>query len=752
MELLAPGGSYNSFIASINAGADAIYLGGKSFSARMYSSNFTNEEIASLIKYAHVRDVKVYVTINTLLFEDEFFDAVSFATFLYENDVDGILIQDLGFAHYLHKTMPDLVLHASTQLNCHNLAQAKALKEIGFKRIVLAREVSLEEAKKIKELGVEVEVFVHGALCVSYSGNCLMSSFIGGRSGNRGRCAQPCRHHNCIVYKDEELTNYAISTKDLQTLEYIKKYQEIGIDSLKIEGRMKREEYVYQVVSSYRKAIDEKDVSFYLEEDKIKRLFNREFTKGYILDESRTKVLNQDVPSNLGVRLGRVVEVKNNFIYMLLEDNVHVGDGIKFLNEDLDGMLLTRFSINKDFVKSAKKGDIISFSRNNLNIKRGTLVNKTTDYLLNEELQNKMNIKKLIPLELTISGKINKPLIISLKDGKGNEIEYQSDFTLEEVKKNPTSKERIIEQMRKVDDAPFYFSKVNYLIEDEVFVPISLLNAARRIALEMITKKRENYNHYSLRIKPYSISLEESNTSLKLMQVENLDQYLLIKDKGYLTVTNKEKGVSSDYIFNKRIDHLDESELQDGEITSYYKERKDGFNILSCYGNVTNSYTLDFYFEKGYKLVFYSLECSKRQILMISEAFRRRHGFYPNVGIHLYGHIDYMIMKSCPLASAHKLSKDHCNLCKKNPYYLKDHLNVTFPILTNEDCTTRILSNRPVSLISKMDELEGLHINNYIVSFTIENVSQMEKVIASLEAKTSVSSKDFFGHYINEVE
>ena len=137
---------------------------------------------------------------------------------------------------------------------------------------------------------------------------------------------------------------------------------------------------------------------------------------------------------------------------------------------------------------------------------------------------------------------------------------------------------------------------------------------------------------------------------------------------------------------------------------------------------------------------------------MISEAFRRRHGFYPNVGIHLYGHIDYMIMKSCPLASAHKLSKDHCNLCKKNPYYLKDHLNVTFPILTNEDCTTRILSNRPVSLISKIDELEGLHINNYIVSFTIENVSQMEKVIASLEAKTSVSSKDFFGHYINEGE
>ena len=205
MELLAPGGNYNSFIAAINAGADAIYLGGKCFSARAYSSNFEKEEIAELIKYAHVRNVKVYVTINTLIFEDEFFDAVSFASFLYQNDVDGLLLQDLGLASYLHKVYPDLILHASTQLSCHNIIEAKSLINLGFKRIVLAREVSLLEAKKIKELGVEVEVFVQGALCVSYSGNCLMSSFIGGRSGNRGRCAQPCRHQVKLVSKNKEL-------------------------------------------------------------------------------------------------------------------------------------------------------------------------------------------------------------------------------------------------------------------------------------------------------------------------------------------------------------------------------------------------------------------------------------------------------------------------------------------------------------------------------------------------------------------
>ena len=186
IELLSPAGSLESYKAAISAGTDAIYLGGKSFSARAYASNFSNEEIKGLIEYAHQRDVKVYITVNTLIFEDEFKQAVEFIDFLYKNDVDGVLLQDLGLAYYLHTVYPELILHASTQLNCHNVAEAKALINLGFKRIVLAREVSIEEAKKIKDLGVEVEVFVHGALCVSYSGQCLMSSFIGNRSGNRG--------------------------------------------------------------------------------------------------------------------------------------------------------------------------------------------------------------------------------------------------------------------------------------------------------------------------------------------------------------------------------------------------------------------------------------------------------------------------------------------------------------------------------------------------------------------------------------
>ena len=259
---------------------------------------------------------------------------------------------------------------------------------------------------------------------------------------------------------------------------------------------MKREEYVYQVVSSYRKAIDLVDINYEQEIDRIKRLFNRNFTKGYIFNESRTKLFNQNTSSNIGVRLGKVVKVKNNFIYMLLEDDVHVGDGIKFLNKKLDGMLLTRFSIDKEVVKQASKGDIISFSRNNLVIEVGTIVNKTSDYLLNEDIGSKIKINKLIPLKLKLQGKENTPLTITLEDERNNVIEYQSSFILESAKNNPTTKERIITQLKKVDEFPYYYQEIDYQLSDNLFVPISLLYSARRIALDLMNKKRENFNHY----------------------------------------------------------------------------------------------------------------------------------------------------------------------------------------------------------------------------------------------------------------
>lgn len=750
IELLAPAGNYNSFIAAINAGADAIYLGGKNFSARAYSSNFTNEEIAKLIKYAHIRDVKVYVTVNTLIFEDEFFEAVEFVKFLYLNDVDGILLQDLGLAHYLHQIMPDLVLHASTQLNCHNLIMAKSLINLGFKRIVLAREVSLEEAKRIKELGVEVEVFVQGALCVSYSGSCLMSSFIGGRSGNRGKCAQPCRNHVTVGYSNNEKKDYAISTKDLMTLDLIDQYQKIGIDSLKIEGRMKKEEYIFQVVSSYRQAIDH-NLDYQKEKNKIMSLFNRKFTHGYIFNESRTKVLNQDTPSNLGTPLGTIINVQGNIIQVRLEDDVHIKDGIKFINKDLDGMLLTYFEVNRVSKEKAKKGEVISFKVGSFKLKVGTKVNKTTSFVLEQEIDEKIkNQKKLIPLQLTISGNIGEFLKVKIIDNRGQEINYQSSLKLEKAINNGTSKERIISQMSKFDDAPYYYSHIDYLIEDLVFVPISSLNEVRKEVLDLVNKQRENLNHYSNRIESYKCDLSLKNQEMTILKVENKDQFEALKDLPY-KLSYSDSSLNSSFTFLKRIDHNDDSYLRGNQITSYYKETE-GKGIYSYYGNVTNSYTLDLLFKNYYDIVFASVECSKKQLIMMNEAFKKRHGVYPCLGVLVYGHIDYMIMKSCPIASSNNLEHDHCNLCRQNKYYLKDRMNVKFPIITNQDCISRILSNRPISLTSKIDELRDNHFQIFMLDFTFENPSECLKVIDKFEKKERISEKDFYGHYLNQVD
>jgi len=253
VELLAPCGGYESFLAAVNAGADAVYLGGREFGARAYAENFLEEELVSVIRQAHLFGVKVYLTVNTLVKEREFSKIYDYMLPLYQAGLDGAIVQDMGVFSCLKRNFPDLKLHASTQMSITGAYGAAYLKEAGCERIVPARELSLQEIRAIKEeVSVEIEAFIHGAMCYCYSGLCLMSSMIGGRSGNRGRCAQPCR----LPYKTAGKEGYFLSLKDMNTLEHIPELIEAGIDSFKIEGRMKRPEYVAGVVSVYRKYID----------------------------------------------------------------------------------------------------------------------------------------------------------------------------------------------------------------------------------------------------------------------------------------------------------------------------------------------------------------------------------------------------------------------------------------------------------------------------------------------------------------
>ena len=259
IELLAPAGSLEALKVAIASGADAVYISGKSFGARAFATNFTNDEIKKAVLYAHMFERKIYVTINTIVFDDEFEELSRYIDFLYEACVDAIIVQDLGVLHLIKAKYPDFLVHASTQMSIYNEQGIENLKKLGISRAILARETNIGTVRKLSSLGMEIEIFIHGALCYSYSGNCLMSYVHGGRSGNRGACAQPCRKKYSLFENNKLIVDKKsiLSMKDLQTINDLDKIIDSGVKSLKIEGRMKSLEYVKNVVATYRKKIDE---------------------------------------------------------------------------------------------------------------------------------------------------------------------------------------------------------------------------------------------------------------------------------------------------------------------------------------------------------------------------------------------------------------------------------------------------------------------------------------------------------------
>ena len=365
IELSAPAGDIKCLKAAIEGGADAIYLGGKNFGARAFSKNFSDEEIVEAIKLAHLYGVKIYVTVNTLVYDKEVDSFIKYIEFLHKNNVDAILLQDLGMLDLIRKTYPNLEVHASTQMHIHNLDGVKLMENLGVKRVVLARETSIDDIKHIRQnSNIELEVFVHGALCVSYSGQCLMSYFKQERSANQGECEGSCRLRYNVLNKDKIIDSnvYALSLKDLNSLENIGRLIDVGVSSLKIEGRMKSAAYVYLVTSLYRKAIDSYYKNKKVEIDgkilhDLKIVFNREYTKdllkGDILNPNNINDtdakefvnehyyeqfiidrLNKDdfftdresailfgIPSNLieGILVGREYEKNNNMLNEIKE-------------------------------------------------------------------------------------------------------------------------------------------------------------------------------------------------------------------------------------------------------------------------------------------------------------------------------------------------------------------------------------------------------------------------------------------------
>ncbi len=748
IELLAPAGDWEALVGAINAGANAIYLAGKKFGARSSAPNFSEEEIEEAIRYAHLRNVLIYVTINTLIYDDEIEELLRYTDFLVNNHVDALIIQDLGIMDLFLHRYPDTDIHASTQMNTMNVDQAKLLKALGIKRIILAREVSIDDIKEIKNaVDIELEVFVHGALCVSYSGNCFFSSMIGGRSGNRGECAQPCRLPYSLLKEENVLeeNTYLMSTKDLMTIERIDELINAGVTSMKIEGRMRKAEYVIQSVLSYRKAInnhyEKNNINLGDEIIKLKKVFNREYTEGYLFNSDPKTINNPYRPNHMGVFIGEVTDYKSGKVSIKLEESIGLNDGIRFVGTKDFGLGISRILKDNQTYKYASSGQTIMIDSPQ-QIEVGSKVFKTLDAELEKTLKEYLDVNmKIIFISGEIKAYVGEPILMRVIDDQNTIYEINSEYVIMAAKNKPILKEDIIHHMTKFGNTPFEWSSLVVDTDSNGFIPVKILNDLRRDITDTITKNRIN-------LKPKTIikTNVKGSTPLNLdtpqiiANVLTKDQNRAVKDAGFRNIYINEDLISflplenhNNIIVKKRriwrnTDIISsQKNLAISDVGHLYSRDKLSNIITDEFLNVTNRYSLNFLYKMGVKRVTVSPEMTKTRIETLKNNFFIEFNWEPNLEKNVYGHEELMISKYCPIAKTYNTSPQ-CNLCQINQYYLLDRMNAKYPLVNDGICNIKVLHSKPLNLIDYLPYLLSIGINSLRLNFTIEDYNTTYKI------------------------
>lgn len=625
MELLCPAGNKESLIAAINSGANAVYLSGKKFGARAFAANFSNEELKEAIRIGKVYGVKIYVTMNTLVKENEIEEFLEQVEFLYSNGVDAILMQDFGMICLCLKKYPNLEIHASTQAHNSSLQGIDFLYKLGVKRVVLPREMSLDEIKLIKT-PIEKEVFIHGALCVSYSGRCLMSQVLGGRSGNRGECAGCCRF-KWKLYKSDKLLKegYLLSMKELNLSEDILRLIPY-VDSLKIEGRMKSPTYVSFITSYYRKILDGEKITD-IDRENLQSLFYRGYTKGHLLNNK--DLVNTKSPNHIGLPIGKVIDVTDSKITILLDKELAQEDGIRFL-ESGKGLIVNYLYDMKDRLisKGSPKQKII------LDNKVGLTTLDTVSLTTNHKLITKFdNITKKVDIAIKVIAKINEPLEISFI--KDNIIIKEKGNIVERANSAIVTKERIISQVKKLGNTPFNCHEIDVLLDDDIFIPMGEINVLRRTLTErLIGKLMMNFKEPVIK----DINLDYINSNdIDINNYKSIEECQFdIKDR---------KGIIHEII--------------DGR-------EKDFIAASSC--NITNSYTAYFLSYYGYKGVFLSTELTDYELNYLASKIKEK----TSIKLFVENNINNKVMT---------IKGNILNIDKSNDYYLVDPKNRKFKVI-----------------------------------------------------------------------
>lgn len=659
-EILAPVGNLDMLYAGIAAGADAFYLALDDFGARAYAENFTLENIEEIIDYAHFFERKVFVTMNTLLKDSEINKAISYLEKLYEFGVDGILIQDIGFYSIIKDQVPGLDLHASTQMAVRDYYGAKALMDLGFKRIVIARETPIDEIRKIAKLPCEKEVFVHGSLCVSFSGECLMSSYFGERSANRGRCAGPCRQKYDLINDGKVLGNdYYLNMKDLNVIDNIDELMDLGIDCLKIEGRMKTPEYVYNTVTAYK---DKLNYGSYNKE-KLRDITNRGYTKGFIFGQRKDYILRENDVKHRSV--GKVF-LKNNKKAFMANSDLFKGDNLEVTTDRNKKLPLT-------LTEDIKKGELYFLDKyKDAKIDSDILMLNAEN--IKEDLKKGLDSYKNLPVKLSFKAHLQEKarLKISYKD---IEVEAQSEETIEKSQKVSIEKEDIRDNLDRFNDEIFDPEEITIQIDDEIFIRKKTINKLRRDAICLLKEKLANpYKREKITIvKPKSSANKEikPEKNIELMTNQINPSLLTGFDKVYIKEYDpKYKDFNlylnldshMDYQIEELLSYLKENSIE-GVIFNNYRDlafiddfKKAGIKIrIGRYLNAMNSYAFDFYGGFAEKI-----ESSVENTL---ETINQNSKSYP-VEAMTYGRIELMNMVHCPFSTIKNCGLVGCETCK----------------------------------------------------------------------------------------
>ena len=710
-EILAPVGNKEALEAAIVAGCDAIYFGLPVFGARAYAKNFSLEETEEIIKRCHLLDIKVYITMNTVIFEDEMEEAYALAKRLHEMGVDALIIQDLGLLHLLHHRLPDLVLHASTQLSVSKPEMIRKLKHLGVQRVVLARECTLDEIRACVETGMEIEIFVHGAICICYSGQCYFSSVRYDRSGNRGMCAQPCRMPYTL-YQDNTLVGkelYYLSPKDLSLIDQVKELKKMGVVSLKIEGRMKSAAYVYESVMQTKMVLDNKSRS----KQDIENLmvtFNRGYTKGHAYKMSGYDLMNLQSSNHQGINIGKVIGKKNGRLVLELTNELNQNDGIR-IGKDL-GCHVNFLYDKKGKLTSHMPAGSVCEIQGPKQAKVGDTILKTTSVLVYEKVEKRIKeTNRQIQLNASIScDGVGSPLICRIYD-QNIEVNVTSKDVASQAQNRALDEVMIKKQFNKTKDSYACFASIDVDIPSNIFFTISSVNELRRNALEMFKSKK--LKKQPIKEIDYVYKPLVSKTDRNIYEVMTPDKKMDTKDLWVCEMDQTKGNITS--LRGSVLPHLGDTMIIDGM-------------------NVTNSWAVAALLEMGYKQIVLSDENKLENIHDIMYAFKERYGFDAPVLVCVYQYRRLMTMNHCIINTALKDGKrKNCSLCRQFEFKLKGKDKKSVICFGDRECHLCLYDEVLNDNIEQIRNLKTYGIKNFKAVFLNESKQEILKVIKRIE-------------------